>query len=76
MTNESLAWWRKLDIVIGLTEGERNYMQTDTTEAEKLAAQEQMDAIRLIQTRDPLSVEIGKKRLRFLLGKETPEDFD
>jgi len=69
------TWWlQRLGIQPELTEGERAYMQTDTSVVGKLNAQEQMDAIRLIATGDPEAVKIGRQRLRFLLGKLGPED--
>ncbi|OGM76230.1 hypothetical protein A2210_02160 [Candidatus Woesebacteria bacterium RIFOXYA1_FULL_40_18] len=69
------AWWlERIGIEPKLTEGERTYLLPNTSDVEKLNAQEQIDAIRLIATGDPEAVKIGRQRLRFLLGKLGPED--
>lgn len=76
---DGTAWWEKvLGIKPGLTSGELGMMAGD--EDAWQTSQEQMDAMRLIdigkRTEDAETLEIGRARMRMLLGRPRPEDME
>ena len=73
--NNGKSWWgRVMRISIAPTAGEVSLMVR--SEDQWLASQERMDAMKLIQTGDPEAMKIGRARLRYLEGRETPEDIE
>lgn len=77
--NDCKRWWQNmLGIKPEITEGELGVLVSNPDKY--LAAQERQDALKLISTGnrlgDPLMVRIGQIRLRFVEGRETPEDLE
>ncbi|OGM11167.1 hypothetical protein A2Z22_01125 [Candidatus Woesebacteria bacterium RBG_16_34_12] len=69
------TWWIRLrGEPPPVTDGERSFMLG--TEEDWLREQEIRDAGRLIATKDPEAIKIGRAKLRACLGRELPEDFD
>ena len=74
------SWWQKIvGGVPRLTEGEKKKISSGS-EDKYLAAQEADDANKLIKianrTGDTEMLKIGQARLRFALGRPTPEDLE